>query len=317
MAGAARSTPDMDRLAEEAAGWVARLQSSDATAHDQRAFEDWVSRSPAHRPAFEEMKGLWADLRDVPLEGKAAKAGLTRRGVIGNIVALGLIAGLGTTAYRMGLLERLRADHYTAVGEVRRVTLADGSIVDLNTDSAITVHYTAARRRVELLRGEAFFSVAKNPDRPFVVADSALSATALGTRFSVRLTGADGPGGVGVEEGRVEVANAQERVILGPGEMARLAGGGRLAVSRADVSSDTAWRDGKLVFSGQKLRDVLATLRRYRHGQILILDDAAANQTVSGIFDLADTDEALSVLEQSLPVRITHLTGMVVLVSSR
>lgn len=316
MADAAHQA-DEDRVAEAAAGWVARLQSSDATEQDRRNFAAWVRMSPSHGAAFAELRSLWADLKHVPLEPEARKPVLSRRAAIGNIVALGVIAGLATTAYRMGFLDRLRADHYTAVGEVRRITLDDGTRVDLNTDSAITVRYTAAERRVLLLRGEAFFNVARNPARPFVVDDGVLNATALGTQFAMRRADGDMAGDVSVEEGRVAVVHAQDRVILGPGDVARISGGDRLWVSRSDVASDTAWRQGKLVFSGQPLRDVLATLRRYRHGEIIILDEAAANQKVSGIFDLADTDEALAVLGESLPVRITRVTGMMVLVGSR
>ncbi|MEP9378339.1 FecR family protein [Aquabacter sp. CN5-332] len=315
----AGTSPDIneDRIAEEAAGWVARLQSSDATERDRRDFLAWMNLSPANRAAYDELKGLWSELKDVPLEPKAKKAGLSRRTAIGNVIAIGFIALLATLAYQMGFVDRLRADHYTSVGQVSRFTLEDGTWVDLNTDSAIAVRYSAAERRIELLRGEAFFDVAKNPNRPFVVEDGTLSATALGTRFAVRVASGTLPGDVQVEEGRVEVAHLGERVILGAGDVARVTSKGSLSVSRTDVPNETAWRDGKLVFSGQPLKEVLATLGRYRHGQIVILDEAAANRKVSGIFDLADTDQALAVLEQNLPVTITHLTGMMVLVSSR
>ncbi|MCS0496909.1 FecR family protein [Ancylobacter sp. MQZ15Z-1] len=316
MANKAKQTED-GRRTEEAAGWVARLQSRDATDQDRRDFRAWLARDPANAAAYEELQSLWGDLRAVPIgKDRLKKLRLSRRAIAGNIVAVGLIAVLATTLYQLGFVDRLRADHYTSVGEVGHFTLADGTRVDLNTDSAIRIMYSPAERRIELLRGEAFFDVAKNPARPFVVEDNILSATALGTRYGVRRD--DGGGSdVQVEEGRVEVTSARSQVALGAGDVARVNRDGALDIGTADVSSRVAWREGKLVFSDQPLREVLATLERYRHGRIVVLDEAAAERRVSGIFDLRDTDEALAVLESSLPVTIVHLTGMMVVVRSR
>jgi transmembrane sensor len=245
------------------------------------------------------------------------KLRLSRRAAVRNIVAIGIVATLSVSLYRMGFLDRMRADYYTSVGEVRSITLADGSRVDLNTDTAMVVRYSENERRILLLRGEAFFEVARNPERPFVVDDSILKARAVGTRYDVRARSGDAPSDVQVEEGKVEVTGGNDRVLLQAGNVASLTRQGRLAVAQVDVANETAWRGGKLVFSGQPLRDVLATLERYRHGRIVALDSAAAEQRVSGVFDLKDTDQALSALEESLPVSITRLTGFMVVVRSR
>jgi transmembrane sensor len=307
-----------DRIAEEAARWVARLQSSDATEFDRRDFARWLERDPAHQTAFDEFKDLWSDLKDVPIPAdRLKKLRRTRRSIIGNGIAVGLIAVLSATLYRGGAFDRMRADYYTSVGEVRSVTLADGTRVDLNTDTAIAVRYTAGERRIELLRGEAFFDVVHDTARPFVVADDALEARDIGTQYSVRTAGNGALGDVRVEEGIVEVVGRGGRVVLNADDVASLTSLGNLAVTKADVASDTAWRTGKLVFSGQPLREVLATLERYRYGRIVVLDSRAANQKVSGIFDLRDTDQALQVLQDNLPVSVTHLTGMMVVVRSR
>jgi transmembrane sensor len=307
-----------DRIAEEAARWVARLQSHDATAQDRREFEVWLRRDAAHQAAYDELKSLWVELKDVPIPpNRLKKLRRSRRAVLGNVVAVGVIAVLSAALYRAGFVERMRADHYTAVGEVRGVTLADGSRVDLNTDSAIAVRYSQAERRIELLRGEAFFNVINDPARPFVVDDASLKARALGTRYAVRAPQGTALGDVRVEEGRVEVTGGRDQVVLEAGDAASLSPQGRLTLGKSDVASETAWRSGKLVFSGQPLRDVLAALERYRVGRIVVLDGAAAEQRVSGIFDLNDTDHALRVLEESLPVSVTHLTGLMVVVRSR
>jgi transmembrane sensor len=307
-----------DRIAEEAAGWIARLQSSDATERDRQEFQLWLKRDAAHQSAYDELKTLWADLKDVPIpSGRLKKLRMSRRATVRNIVTIGIIAALSVTLYRMGFVDRMRADYYTAIGEVRSITLADGSRVDLNTDSAIVVRYSQAERRIQLLRGEAFFDVVRNPERPFVVDDASLTATALGTQYDVRAASGDSLGDVRVEQGRVEVISGEHQVILEAGGVASLTTPGRFSVTTADVANETAWRSGKLVFSGQPLREVLTTLDRYRHGRIVVMDSAAAEQRVSGIFDLNDTDQALRVLEENLPVSVTHLTGLMVVVRSR
>lgn len=118
----------------------------------------------------------------------------------------------------------------------------------MNTDTAITVHYSDRERRITLLRGEAYFDVAKNPSRPFVVDDGSLTAKALGTHYSVRTAGGVLPQEVQVEEGRVEVATGDDVTVLTPGEAATLGQDGKLLRSRKDVANSMAWREGKLVF---------------------------------------------------------------------
>jgi transmembrane sensor len=307
-----------ERLAEIAAGWVARLQSSDATEKDWAAFQRWRSEHASHAAAYAELSALWSDLKDVSLASstKVRKTKVSRPAAA-SIVAICLIGVLSLTLYRMGLIDRWRSDYYTGVGEVRAITLEDGTRIDLNTDTVIAVQYSQAERRVVLLRGEAFFDVAKNPQRPFVVESELLSATAIGTHYAVRARSSSQPQQVQVEEGRVAVQGPRDAAVLASGDAAILDAEGALNVGRADVANETAWRDGKLVFSGIPLHDVLETLSKYRYGRIVIVDDAAANEKVSGVFDLKDTDGALRVLETSLPVTITRITGILTIVGSQ
>lgn len=312
-----RQTID-DSVLEAAATWVAKLQSDDATAADRAAFELWVSAHSDHRMAYEELRALWSDLGDVPIPSeRLGELHAQRRRRVGGFVGLCLAAGFAMLALATPYGDRWRADFYTGVGEIRRITLEDGTEVDMNTDTALVVRYGQGRRKVRLLRGEAFFAVAKNPLRPFVVEEGALSAMALGTRYSVGTAGTERAAGVQVEEGRVEVEAAGQKAILGAGEVATIDKQGRLSMSKTDVAAGTAWRDGKLVFSRRPLRDVLSTLERYRHGRILLLDEAAGGLEVSGIFDLHDTDAALQVLEASLPLRVMRISGLMVVVQSR
>lgn len=314
-----REKPDADRIAEEAAGWVARLQSSDATQADRDLFQQWLERDTRHREAFDEFRDLWGDLKDLPIPPDRLKKlrGARRRRTAYRATTAAVVLLLFVSLYNAGYVDRMRADHYTSVGEVRSVELADGSRVYLNTDTAITVDFSDSARRIHILRGEAFFDVAKNPRRPFVVGDGALTATAVGTQYAVRAgTGSFEPD-VQVEEGKVEVQSADQRVFVSAGYTAAIGDGGAVIVQPADVADATAWRNGRLIFSGRPLKEVLAALARYRRGQIVMLDRALGEQKVSGIFDLSDTDAALRDLELSLPVSVTHITGLLVVVGRR
>jgi transmembrane sensor len=294
-----------DPVYEAAAGWVARLSSPDATDRDRREFEVWRSAAPAHAEAYAEMEDLWRRLGHAPDPRQRRRM---PKGLAGIVVAAALAAAL---AGELGLVDRMRADLWSGVGEIAHASLPDGSRVDLNTDTALALRFTDGERAVELLRGEAFFDVAPDPGRPFVVRGGGLSARALGTRFSVRVDGTDTP--VDVAEGRVEVAAAGPPVRVSAGEAAREAGGS-LTVVRADVGRATAWRAGRLIVSGERLSAVLAELGRYRRGRIVLLDSAAGERRVTGAFDLSDTDEALTVLAATLGVRVTRLTPLLVLV---
>ncbi|WP_320199681.1 FecR family protein [Agrobacterium sp. rho-13.3] len=305
-------------LAEEAALWVARIQSADATKADHRDFEEWLEADPGRQSAYEEMKGLWSEMRDMQIELPAEPSRLASGKTIATTMGFICLLGLATVFFwQTGVIDRFQADYYTSIGETSVIRLEDGTEVTLNTDAAIQTRYTDHERRVVLLRGEAFFDVVKNPQRPFVVDNKALTAKALGTHYSVRAGAGLLPQEVQVEEGEVEVETPHGVARLGAGDVVTLDNTGNMVRSKQDVSSNTAWRDGKLVFSGQSLREVLKILAQYRHGRILILDDRAAKLSVSGIFDLKNTDQALHILEGNLPVVVTRLSGMMVLVRSR
>lgn len=307
-----------DSILQSAAAWVARLQSRDATMVDREAFEAWRVENPEHARAYDDLRKLWADLEDVPIPPeRLGRLRALRRRKTSGIVALCLTAGVAAVLMTTPYADRWRADYYTGVGEVRRVTLADGTQVDLNTDTALAVRFDEGRRRIELLRGEAFFDVMKDPRRSFIVEEGTITATALGTHYSVKAaTGSLSPD-VQVEEGRVQVWTTGQDVVLGAGDVATIDREGRLALAKADVAARAAWRDGKLVFSRRPLRQVLATLERYRHGRILLMDGAVGDLEVSGIFDLHDTDDALRVLEASLPLSVMRLSDLMVVVRSR
>ena len=177
-----------------------------------------------------------------------------------------------------GLVVRLQSDQLTATAEVRSVALDDGIVVMLGADSAIAVRYQDAGRDVRLLKGEAFFQVAPDPQRPFRSSARDVEVTVLGTSFNVRL--ADDGAEVAVMTGVVQVANAGESpaisLQLQPGDWARLGRAG--AVERGTVQTDEVapWLHGQIVARDRAMADVVDELRRYYRGMIVVADDSLA-----------------------------------------
>ncbi|TFZ57697.1 FecR family protein [Methylorubrum sp. Q1] len=305
---------DEDPVEREAAAWVARLSSSDATQADHRAFEAWRKADPVHAAAYAEMDALWRRLGHLPDPRPRKTSDKTSNKTPKSLAGLAAVALIAAAlAYETGLLDRLRADLWSGVGTIEHATLPDGSRVDLNTDTAIAVRFTAGERGIALLRGEASFDVVPDPSRPFVVRGGGLSVRAVGTRFFLRADGADSP--VGVAEGRVDVSAESGRVVVSAGEEVRI-GGDALHVAAADVERATAWRDGRLIFSGKPLAAVLAELNRYRRGRIVLLDRGLGERRVTGAFDARNTDDALDVIAATMGTRIRRLSPLLVLVGS-
>lgn len=325
-----RPTED-DRLAEEATAWFVRLASDRVGADDRRTFDAWLQRDPAHGRAYREVEALWGELGNLPDPRPdprpdpqphprpdprpARKTPVERpagRWRWAGALAASVLVAAALTLWGEVAYDRWRADHATVIGETRSVTLSDGSRVELNTDTAFAVHVTEDRRRIDLFRGEAFFTVAPDPARPFQVVAGGATATALGTAFAVRLF-ADGVA-IGVSEGRVALAAEPgpalpaDAVTVTAGVEGRLHANGAIETRTVDIAARTAWRRGRLIFADRPLRAVVAELDRYRPGAILLVDTSVAEARFTGALGLADTDQALAAIESALPVAVHRLT---------
>ncbi|HKU97355.1 MAG TPA: FecR domain-containing protein [Vineibacter sp.] len=310
-------TPDHAALAREARAWVVRLTSGAATQADADALAAWRRRSPAHDAAFRAAALLWkrtgaaaaltttAGMPQTRCYGRrAVMAGAALAAGAATVVVAG--AGLGYLPTVNGWL----ADHHTATGERKQVTLPDGSVATLNTRTSLSVSYTPEQRRIALVEGEASFAVARDA-RPFVVGAGAGTTTATGTLFAVRCRGETIR--VICEEGTVAVS-AGSNVRLTAGGAVTYDGNGLRAGTRIDVAAENAWRGGMLMFRDRPLGYVVDEINRYRRGRIWIDSDAAAQRKVTGVFHLDRLDEALAHIERSLGLQATYLpAGMVIL----
>lgn len=299
---------DVDRQAAE---WFALLLDDGATPTDRAKFRSWLERNPAHVTAYAELERLWLGASALPEVARPSSQ--TRRKILksGGALAVLTIAGAGSAIY----LRSSGADYQTEIGETARFTLPDGSIAELSTASAISLNFTAGQRQVILQQGEAFFTVAPDVSRPFVVHCGQLRSIALGTQFSVGMH--DDGITVGVVEHTVRVSSPTQEQDVQEGQSVLFANGKLSVPARTDVGTQVSWRDGKLVFISTPFEDVVAKLSRWRRGKMIVMDKTLARRPVSIIVDVRRAGLILENLEHGLPIRIARYSPWLSLIYSR
>lgn len=295
-------------VAEEAADWMLRLQEGELNGDERAAFDAWRLLSPMHALAWVRAEQLlgW-NAAAPPGVGRAALQRLRRRGRRQALRTLGLLlvaAPVGWIATRQ--MPEWTADHRTAAGERRHLALPDGSVVVLNTRTALDIAYDRHERRLRLLAGEILVTThadGVSPPRPFRVETAQGIVRALGTRFSVRRF--DEYTHVAVFEQAVEIASLHGGVRrLAAGEQAGFRAdhiGDAHAVSTAAAAA--AWENGYFVANRMRLDDLVRELGRYRGG-VMRCHPAVAGMPVSGTFPVGNDDRALALLEKTLPLAI-------------
>jgi len=291
--------------------WWVRKKAGPLSRDDQAAFDAWLAADAAHQAALDEIAEMWVDLTSLrPAPARGSAPGLRRSWLIG-AVALGSAAFALYVTYD-DITIFLRSDFYAGTGETKRVTLADRSHVELDARSAIAVHYDPGQRRVSLLQGEAWFEVAPDPARPFVVEASGGTVTALGTSFDVDVRNSRAH--VTVAQHKVAVESSGKSVIVAEGQQTTFgAHSGPEPPSPVNAARATAWRRGKLFFDNTPLGDVVARLGRYHRGQVYVLDPNLRARRVNGVFGTLDPLAAIGEIEASLGVHATYLTRYLVL----
>jgi transmembrane sensor len=341
-----------DRLAAEAAEWFVRLNQRHVPSSVRQGFVEWMLGSPAHLAAYLEAVEVGGEVR--ALEGlpskeelvAAAKADRSPANVIelqsrprrdrGTVtcrrrvnrrrpVRFGIAASFVVAALALGGII-LRISHesrhlQTQIGEQRSVVLDEGSTVLLNTNSDLQLAFSQGERRLELNRGEARFTVTKDPERPFIVVTPQATVRALGTIFNVHIE----PHGtvVDVIEGHVAVKQRNragathllsfDKEIPVTGEAEELHVGEHAAVPNAGVirsgpteplSNVFAWPRHKISFQDKTLTDLIAEFNRYHKRLIVIADAELATHEVDGTFDAFDHDSLLDYLERYQDVKV-------------
>lgn len=314
-------------LRRRASWWLVRLQAADITEADRVRFWAWLAADPRNAAAFEqvaraldEIGALKSDLRDYLPKEKAPPPPSPRIALVGAGLVLAAIAVFGTVC----LWPKAPQHYETEIGEQRDLALADGSVVELNTDTQIAVDFSRRARRIRMDHGEALFQVAHDPDRPFEVEADGRSVRALGTQFVVRVE----PDGmkVIVTQGVVDVGRihrtrsdraGRRRLVAWQGLDLSDRGGVVAHFTPRDMARRLAWRDGMLRFDGEPLRDVIKEVARHTGARFVVADPELENLHVIAYFRATNLDGFIAMLEQSFPNLVVLRSGNEIRISRR
>jgi len=300
--------PD-DAVIDEAAQWMALLQSGEASAGERAAFDAWRAADPRHQRIIEQMGGGLNLLRHPDLRGLPRNSLLhslnapssRRRFLSGSLSVLGIAVLAGLLGRRYGWLPEA-GELATGTGERRDFTLEDGSALSLNARTRVVAQFDATQRLLALRSGELLVNVAKDPARPFVVETEHGRMRALGTKFLVQQ---------GDDFTRLVMLHSQVEVVTAGGARQVVEAGESLLFNAQDIlalehsnGQESAWVQGRLEVRDRPLSEVIDSLRRYRRG-ILHLSPEVADLRLSGLYPLDDSDRTLQLLERSLPIRVT------------
>ncbi|MBL8269085.1 FecR family protein [Steroidobacter sp.] len=329
---------------EAAARWIARRELGPWGEAEQAQFTTWLNSSLSHRVEYLRLNATWSHSDRLKAIGAGVPPGtVPSREVLANIpfadrqvlaseapapqvgrrfskslTALAASVVLAMVTATMWLLPA-GSTYKTQVGAIEAIPIADGSKITLNTDTRIRVTLSDEERRVSLNQGEAFFEVAKDPRRPFVVEAGQQTVTAVGTKFSVRRTGDDVQ--VVVTEGKVRVERAVDAgkakapVQLQVGAVAVASSTGVLVQEKSlpEAEEILSWRGGFLVLRGMLLSEAAAEFNRYNERKIVIADPSVAAMRIGGTFRAANVDAFTRLLHGAFPIDVEQRDDEIVL----
>lgn len=304
-----REAPIAPAIVEQASEWLMLHWGGELDADQRQAFARWQAADPEHQRAWQRLQQLQQTLGEVPAE--SARAVLRdvpdhqRRSAL---KLLGLLLVAGGSGYLVQGSQPWRAafaEQRTAIGEIRHLTLSDGTRLDLNSNSAIDLLFTAQERRIRLISGEILLSSGHDLNRPLIVETLAGDIQALGTRFAVR--DLDNGSRVDLYEGQLQVRPRRAQAVhMNAGSSLWFSADQSRAVPPAGVNA-SSWTQGRLIAERQPLGQFIAELARYHPGW-LRCDDEVSGLLLTGVFPLNDTESILAALERSLPVRVHGVT---------
>lgn len=328
----------------QAAYWLGLLMSDDSSAAVRKAFAVWRAESPANDEAFARAEQVWQQSEvlsfdlDIQEERRRILIGTYRPTVRRRLYGLAAVAVIGLfgalTYAATGLFQPPPSSSQsvyvaqanqdlvdpstlrTEIGEQRSVTLSDGSVIGLNTDTEIRVNFSQAERSLVMLKGQAVFKVAHESDRPFVVHAAGRRITALGTEFEVRLGQDQQDISVTLLEGKVvvekvhltEVAIVSPHVPaiveLTPGERFEVVGGGPSSVVKPDLDTAMSWRNGRIHYESEPLSTFIYEFNRYSERRIILSDPMIGDIHRGGYFKIGSVDAFVTAVTTDLPLQV-------------
>jgi transmembrane sensor len=333
----------------EASEWFIDFRAGDVDGDARLRFIEWLRRSPEHIQAYLEVSGVWSELPSSDPEGRfdlaaliarareepdviplspanprqppalpTAKSRALRRLSQRPVLAAAAVLLACVTALFLWIGFDTTRSYSTGIGEQRTIQLLDGSTVELNARSRLTVHLTEHRRDVALSEGQALFRVAKDKQRPFVVQAGDAQVRAVGTEFDVYRKQAGTV--VTVVEGRVETYSAAEgadaaAVMISAGEQLTVSPHSVTKPTRTDTAAATAWVQKRLIFEETPLNEVADEFNRYNRRPLAIDDAELQTLKISGVYSSTDpaslinflrSQNSINVIETENQVRVVH-----------
>jgi transmembrane sensor len=328
------------QIREQASEWLVCFSEGEVDVATREAFTRWLRTSPEHVLAYLRVSAFWHDAELIDKATRGDIDGLVERALQENNVvslremgrstaasdvsertapsskpwAIAAVLTIVCVGMLFAVLQFYGGQSYsTSVGELRTVTLSDGSKVALNARSRIKVKFSDSRRDVELLEGQALFSVAKDAARPFVVRSGNTDVKAVGTQFDVNRK----PGGtvVTVFEGRVAVTQSEverastasaavavPRVLLSQGDQVTATEHTIMPAKKANLAAATAWTEGLLMFDSAPLSEVVQEFNRHNLKPMAIMDDRLSEVRISGIFPATGAERLTGFLRERFDI---------------
>ncbi|KAA6182670.1 FecR domain-containing protein [Pseudomonas veronii] len=313
-----RKEPPLDpQVLEEAAEWLMRLSERELTDHERTEWERWKISTPERNRAWSRATLLQSKFGGLPpslaMSALDRPNSPERRALLGKLALLLAVVPVSWGGWKLAQSQQWSAGYRTDVGQRRELTLADGSHLTLNTDTAIDVVFDDRQRLIHLREGEILVQTAVDTPplpRPFLISTRQGRMQALGTRFTVRESSPRTH--LAVLDGAVKVTLADNSqaapLIVNAGQRTDFSAQTFGSLTQADRYAGS-WAQGMLMADRMRLADFVSELARYRRGFIRC-DPAIADLRVSGAFPISDTERTLNMLVQTYPVLVTgHLRG--------
>lgn len=323
---------------EQAAAWVVRLSSDQRTRADDDAFEQWLGDSPANAQAYADHLLLWDGMAELSDDEDARAilgmnrptATVTRVGVSRRSMIVGGAVAAAAAAVGVIALPLFRGERYeTEPGEQRRIVLADGSSIMLNTQSRVRVAFSEHERHIFLEKGQAYFDVAKDAARPFRVFAGDDEIRAIGTAFDVRFdqhqvrvvleegvvalyrAPAGQLPGLAERAGGIRPASRSDRplTVMRAGQQAQLKPAASPAVAAVDIPRSQAWRYGQMILDEALLGEAVEDMNRYGGRRIILGEPDMANLRISGVFHTKRPEAFVDGVTAALAVRVASEDG--------
>lgn len=295
-----------------ASQWLERRDRDDWSQADQVALDAWLEEEPAHEIAYWRLDAAWertdrlAALRNAKSEPDAPRVRLP---LIAKIAAALIVLAAAGGAYIGFAPHASDRTFATALGKRETISFADGSSIELNTNTVLRARMTTAQRTVWLEKGEAFFHIRHNSAHPFVVIAGDHRVTDLGTEFSVRRASEELK--VAVLEGRVRLGSDEtpdQQRVLTSGQVAAATNNSIVVTRRSlqSLANELSWRRGVLVFDEAALGEAAAELNRYNRKQLVIEDPSIARLVIAGTLPTDDTEGFARLAQTVLGLHVEH-----------